>query len=362
MSEQSCVSVIVPFYNAESYIKTCLDVLLSQDFTKPFEIIMVDDASTDNSRNIVKMHDFPSLRLYSLSSNSGPAAARNFGLKKAKGEYIFFLDVDDTIDTNTLTTLYSVANENDCDFVFSDRKWIQNSQNQRTNIFIYPADQDFGASDIKEAMRKRFHDPLYHQGLLGLFDLTGRLIRRSIISDNNLFFEEKLQFLEDETFAWDILAFIRSARYVRKQLYSYYVYPNAKSAVTEGLNRGFPVSYFKLSKSHVQNSLKERGFSIQEIEKLGDQAFIFFKISTLISYSRCMILGKVELENGIKCRRKIIDDILADLDVSKAIRNYSRSQIENPWIPRAIAWRSHKLLEFACTRRAKEVLRKRRRG
>ena len=73
-----------------------------------------------------------------------------------------------------------------------------------------------------------------------------------------------------------------------------------------------------------------------------------------------MLLGKVELENGVKCRRRIIDDILADLDVSKAIRNYSRSQKESPWIPRAIAWRSHKLLEFACTRRAKEILRIRR--
>jgi glycosyltransferase involved in cell wall biosynthesis len=77
MSEQFCVSIIVPFYNAESHIKTCLDVLLNQDFTKPFEIIMVDDASTDNSQNIIKMHNFPGLRLYSLPLNSGPAAARN---------------------------------------------------------------------------------------------------------------------------------------------------------------------------------------------------------------------------------------------------------------------------------------------
>jgi len=58
MLKQFCVSVIVPFYNAESHIKTCLDALLKQDFTKPFEIIMVDDGSTDISRNIVKMYDF----------------------------------------------------------------------------------------------------------------------------------------------------------------------------------------------------------------------------------------------------------------------------------------------------------------
>ena len=73
-----------------------------------------------------------------------------------------------------------------------------------------------------------------------------------------------------------------------------------------------------------------------------------------------MILGKVELGNAVKCRKKIINNILTDLDVSKAIRNYSPSKKENPWIPRAIAWRSRRLLEFACTRRAKEVLRIRR--
>ncbi len=360
MLEQSCVSVIVPFYNAEAHIKTCLDVLLKQDFTKPFEVIMVDDASTDNSRNIVKMHDFSGLRLFSLPSNLGPAAARNLGLRKAKGEYVFFLDVDDTIAANILSTLYSIAKETACDLVMCDKKWIENSKNQRTNIFIYPEDQSFGISDLMEAMRRRCHVPLLT--VTGLFDHTGRLIRRSIISDNNILFEEKLRYLEDEVFAWDILAFIRSARYIRKQLYSHYVHPNVNTAVAEGLNREFPVSYFKLAKSHIQNSLKQRGFSAQEIEKLGDQGFIFFIIHTLVSYSRSIILGKVELENGIKYRRKIIDNILADPDVSKSIRNYSPSHEESQWIPRAIAWRSHKLLEFACTRRAKEVLRIRRRG
>jgi glycosyltransferase involved in cell wall biosynthesis len=320
---------------------------------------MVDDASTDNSRNIVKMHDFPDLRLYSLPSNSGPAAARNLGLKKAKGEYVFFLDVDDTIAANTLSTLYSIAKETACDLVFCEQKWIENSQNQRTNIFIYPADQGLGNSDLIEAMRKRFYDPI---STVGLFTLTGRLIRRSIIRDNNILFEEELRYLEDETFTWDILAFVRSARYVRKQLYSYYVHPNVNTAVSRGINLGFPVSHFKLVKSHIQKSLKQRRFSAQEIEKLVDRAFIYFIISALVSYSRSMILGKVEIEKGIKCRRKLIEDILADPDVTKAIRNYSRSQKESPWIPRAIAWRSQKLLEFACTRRAKEILRIRRKN
>ncbi|MDP6426230.1 MAG: glycosyltransferase [Dehalococcoidia bacterium] len=359
MLGQFCVSVIVPFYNAESYLKTCLDVLSKQDLKKPFEIIMVDDASTDNGRNVIKIRDFPGLKLYSLPSNFGPAAARNLGLKKAKGDFVFFLDVDDSIAENTLSTLYDIANETACDLVMCDRKFIENSQNQRENVFAYPTDRVLVNSDLMEAMRKRFHDPISD---VCLFLLNGKLIRRSFLSDNNIFFEEDLRYLEDLTFTWDILACVRSANYVRKQLYHYYVYPNVNTAISEAFNRGYPVSYFKLAKSHIENCLKRRSFSAEETEKLGDQAFIYFIISALVSYSRSMILGKVELVNGVKCRRKIIDDILADPDVSKAIRNYSRSKNENSWIPRAIAWRSRRLLEFACTRRAKEVLRIRRKG
>ena len=166
MSKQFCVSVIVPFYNAESHIKKCLDVLLNQDFIKPFEIIMVDDASTDNSQNIIKMQNSPLLKLCSLPSNAGPSAARNIGLKTAKGEYVFFLDADDTISTSTLKILYNHAKENDFDLVFSDKKRIENSQNQRENIFVYPTDKTFSNSDITEAIKQRISNPLHTEGVV----------------------------------------------------------------------------------------------------------------------------------------------------------------------------------------------------
>lgn len=72
------------------------------------------------------------------------------------------------------------------------------------------------------------------------------------------------------------------------------------------------------------------------------------------------MLGKVELASAVKYRRKIINDILSDFDVLKAIQNYLPSKKENQWIPRAIAWQSRRLLEFTCNTRAKEVLRIRR--
>ena len=109
MLKQISVSIIVPVYNAESHIKRCFDVLLKQDFKESVEIIMVDDASTDNSVDLIKKHNVPNLSLYRLESNSGASAARNVGLKKAIGEYVYLMDVDDTISVDALKTLYAVA-------------------------------------------------------------------------------------------------------------------------------------------------------------------------------------------------------------------------------------------------------------
>ncbi len=358
MSKQLCISVIVPFYNAESHIKKCLDLLLNQDFIKPFEIIMVDDASTDNSQNIIKMQNSPLLKLCSLPSNTGPSAARNVGLKNAKGEYVFFLDVDDTISTSILKILYNHAKENDFDLVFSDKKRIENSQNRRENIFVYSTDKTFSDSDITEAIKQRISNPLHTEGVVGLH---GKLIKRSIISQNNLSFEEKLKFLEDEVFMFDILAFTRSMKYVRKQLYTYNINSdrNVKSARTESFVRPFPISFFKLMKNHAQNSFRQRGLSAKESEKLGDQAFIYWIIFTLVLRGLSIAKGKMNLEEGIKYRKKLIDDLTANSDISKSIRNYSPSREESQWIPRALAWRSSKLLKFTLDRRVKEILRNR---
>ena len=253
MPSKLSISIIVPFYNSEIHIKNCLDGLKNQDFNKSIEIIMIDDGSTDNSQNLIKKYDYPGLLLYSLPKNSGPGAARNAGLKKAKGEYIFLLDVDDAIDGDTLTILYDDAIKNNYDFVFSDFKRVENSENLRENFFNYTTDKIFKKDDLAKSMREQVH--FNHYGHLGLFGINGRLIKRSIINDNNILFEEKLRYLEDEVFAWDVISFVSNAKYIRKQLYSYYVYPNKNSAVSTGLDQGFPVSNFKLALVSNQGSI-----------------------------------------------------------------------------------------------------------
>jgi len=353
MSSKICVSVIVPFYNAELHIKNCLKSLLSQDFEKSFEIIMIDDASSDKSQEIVKKHDSSIVKLYKMKLNSGPSAARNIGLKAAQGEYIFFLDVDDTINSSTLKILYNSAKENSFDLIFCDKQRVENSKNKRENNFIYNTDKIFDYLDITEEIKQRISIPSHTNGVVGLH---GKLIKKSIISKNNLFFNEKLRFFEDEILMFDILAHVKNMKYIRKQLYTYNINHNIKSARSEAFNRPFPLTYFKLIKTHIQKSFLKRGLSLLESEKLGDQALIFWIIYTLLSYSLSIAQGKEDVKNGKKNIKKIINDLIQDYEVSKAIKNYSISKEESSWIPRAIAWRSSWLFEFALKKRAIQIL------
>ena len=90
MSKLTCISVIVPVFNGEQHIERCINYLLNQSFKKKIEIILIDDASKDKSIELIKRFNIPNLKFYSLTVNSGPAAARNLGIKKANGEYLFF--------------------------------------------------------------------------------------------------------------------------------------------------------------------------------------------------------------------------------------------------------------------------------
>lgn len=115
------VSVIVPVYNVEKYLKECLDSVANQSLEN-IEIICIDDCSPDNSIKIIKdyMKKDNRIKVISHKSNLGLGGARNTGIENAKGEYIFFLDSDDKIDSKTLEKLYNTAKEQNANVVCCD--------------------------------------------------------------------------------------------------------------------------------------------------------------------------------------------------------------------------------------------------
>ena len=97
------ISIIVPIYNAEQFLRECIDSILSQNYSN-IEIILVNDGSRDGSLNICQSYDDSRIVLID-KENAGVSSARNAGLKVAKGEYIAFIDADDTLPVNALSLL-----------------------------------------------------------------------------------------------------------------------------------------------------------------------------------------------------------------------------------------------------------------
>lgn len=111
------ISVIVPVYNVEKYLPECIASLKAQTFSH-FEVILVNDGSKDRSRDIcITTVNEDARFVYVEQKNSGLSVARNVGLQKSKGKYIYFLDSDDWIMPNCLATLYDCAEQFDCDLV-----------------------------------------------------------------------------------------------------------------------------------------------------------------------------------------------------------------------------------------------------
>ena len=109
------VSIVVPVYNVEEYLRDCLDSLVGQTL-KDIEIICVNDGSKDNSLDILKKYAKKDSRIRIIDKrNEGQSIARNIALKAVRGEYIGFVDSDDWVDLNFFEKLYNEAVKNDCD-------------------------------------------------------------------------------------------------------------------------------------------------------------------------------------------------------------------------------------------------------
>lgn len=118
------VSIVIPVYNVEKYLRECLDSVVNQTL-RDIEIICINDGSTDNSLQILAEYESVETRLKVISQeNGGQSKARNVGLEVAAGEYIYFLDSDDYIKTNALEILYTIATTNNLEILYFDSEVI----------------------------------------------------------------------------------------------------------------------------------------------------------------------------------------------------------------------------------------------
>ncbi|MGL6168239.1 MAG: glycosyltransferase family 2 protein, partial [Fusobacteriaceae bacterium] len=117
------ISVIIPVYNTEKYLRRCLESIINQSL-KEIEIIIVNDGSPDGSSKIIDEFSQKDKRIKVINKkNGGISSARNVGLKKSLGEYVIHIDSDDWIEHNYFFEMYSKAKKDNLDIVISDIYW-----------------------------------------------------------------------------------------------------------------------------------------------------------------------------------------------------------------------------------------------
>lgn len=211
-------SVIIPVYNVEKYLRDCLDSVLGQTFAD-WEAICVDDGSTDGSRAIMEEYAQKDSRIKAVvQENAGTAAARNTGLKAAKSDYIFFLDSDDWIESQTLQTLADRLNGEDI-LCFSGRRFFE------TENEYHPSDR------LPEKQYTSGMDYYNENALLSrdfaFVCVVLRVYKKSFLISNKLFFDEDVSF-EDNLWVPVVLYHAGTVKVISDSLYVYRVREGSK--------------------------------------------------------------------------------------------------------------------------------------
>lgn len=188
------ISIIVPIYNVENYIKRCMDSLVTQSFDD-YEIIAVNDGTLDNSMAYVYelQKSYPNI-IICEQENGGLSSARNTGVEHASGEYIMFCDSDDELQENCLQMLYDEVKRSDLDMLLYDAEYIvdemaeQSRDNPYLRLNITERVCD-GKSMLQELLNKKEY----------LASACLYLMRKRLWIDNNFKFYEKILH-EDELF------------------------------------------------------------------------------------------------------------------------------------------------------------------
>ena len=177
------ISIIVPVYNVASYLEDCLESVLQQNFQN-CEIICINDASTDNSDLILQRYalKYTQIKVVTHTQNQGLSAARNTGLKYAKGKYVWFVDSDDMIMPNALKELYYIIEKENIDIVYFDMIRIKEDDYKR-KVVVSETYHEYDDVCSGREMFCKFVEKSQMK-----FEVCRQLVRREFLKEHNIKF------------------------------------------------------------------------------------------------------------------------------------------------------------------------------
>ncbi|WP_148558123.1 glycosyltransferase family 2 protein [Terrisporobacter glycolicus] len=208
------ISIIMPVYNKEKYLRDTIDAILRQDYEN-FELITVDDGSTDDSEIICSEYANKDdrVKVYHIE-NGGVSNARNIGIRYATGDYIQFIDADDTINQNTFNKYIEVLRDKDYDVIFSSYNKVDHNQRilDRVNL-------NYKGDINKSNIIANFAENQFNTGYYGW--ISNKLIKRKLIKKNNIEFDKSIVLAEDLDFFIKVYTYSESFYFINYYTFNY---------------------------------------------------------------------------------------------------------------------------------------------
>lgn len=216
------LSVIIPVYNIQDYIQRCVYSIISQRIAISYEILLVDDGSTDDSSELCDRlaQEHPQIKAFH-QKNNGVSAARNHGMQVSKGEWIWFIDGDDYVLPNALNRI--IPDLKGCDDILTFA--YIHERTTTTQRISLPTEKELTRYEGRGYMNTPYSSPT----------IWSYIFRRSIIFENNIELSDKLKYGEDKIFIIECLYHAKSVRLIKEPIYEYVF--REGSAVNSGNER-----------------------------------------------------------------------------------------------------------------------------
>lgn len=246
------ISVIVPVYNRARTIETCVDGIFNSP-TDDFEVILVDDGSTDDSLAVCEKlaQKYPRIKVVH-QENGGVSAARNTGIEYASGEYIAFVDSDDTLFPNAISNVVSYVSEGGYDILFLRVSFIKVKKSGKFHLLdsngltsIKNEVAIYGNKDLVEWVFGSF----VHYRYNFFFFVCNKVFRKSLIDRHNIRFSTDVSLDEDQIFVCNALKYANSLRYDGHPYYATLKWGRAERTYSLGEDMRTPSDYLHCQKA-----------------------------------------------------------------------------------------------------------------
>ena len=309
------VSIIVPVYNSEKYLKRSIESILNQTY-KDLEIIIIDDKSTDNSKKIIQKYASSDNRIRAFYSevNHGVSRSRNIGLKSISGDYVMFMDSDDYIVPEAIEKMVNASIKYDADIVDNYHLIIYSKKNKE----YYFTESKVPKKTLVMGSLKDNIDILTKSTYI-----TGKLIKKELIGD--LTFDESLRRYEDLVFEHNLKKKIKNLVFINDVDYYYY---QVSDSLINTLGEKH-IAYLDAAKEVIDN-YKDSNEEIKlRIESLLVTNGFLTGVSKIVKNDKSIEKNTDILFDYLKRYDKIFSTWKSNKYINKIIRNYIIKLVNN---------------------------------